>query len=134
MAVRGPSWAAQGSAVERAQRRRTEERGACCACERQSGSAAGAPAAAERISGVNEAGAGGAAFEGAGAVGRSGQQSPAPSQVQPLAPESIPAGQHAISCALAAAAAPASGEPRRQDQQQNEARALATGERHRGWV
>ena len=49
--------------------------------------------------------------EGAGAAGRSGQQSPAPSQAQPFAPDSMLAGQHAISCVAAADAAPAAASP-----------------------
>jgi hypothetical protein len=103
--------AAQGSAVEVAQRRRTSLRVVCAAREAQAGSAAGAAVSAASAGASEDAGAGAAAFPGAGALGRSGQQSPAPSQVQPFALDSVPAGQHAISCALAAAAAPAVARP-----------------------
>ena len=99
----------------------------------RAGSASSAPATAGSVSTLERPRARVAVRRrGAGAVGPLGA---AVARAQPgAAPHSMPAGQHAMSCARLPLPRRPTSEPRRQDQQQDEARALAAGERHGSWV
>jgi hypothetical protein len=99
--------AAQGSAVECAQSRRTALRERCGAAAHGTGagSEAGTNTGGTSASAaaVVEAGAAAPGAEGARPAARSGQQSPAPSHAQPRS-SAASSGQHAISWAFAAEA------------------------------